>query len=65
MGRRLFDKKVRIENVDFVRSSKILPDSISDETRTKIRSRLNHVQLKKEFSFSDETYVTHFRIGED
>ena len=38
----------RIENEDFVISSKILPDSISDETRTKIRSRLNHVQLKKE-----------------
>ena len=56
----------RIENEDFVRSSKILPDSISDETRTKIHSRLNHVQLKKRtLIFSDETHVTHFRIGED
>ena len=41
----------RIENEDFVRSSKILPGSISDETRTKLRSRLNHVQLKKELYF--------------
>ena len=59
----------RIENEDFVRSSKILPDSISDETRTKIHSRINHVQLKiqskKNPFFSGETHVTHFRIGED
>ena len=56
----------RIENEDFVRSSKILPDSISDKTRTKIRSRLNHVQFKKElYFFSDETHVIRFRIGED
>ena len=36
----------RIENEDFVRSSKIILDSISDQTRT-----LNHVQLKKELYF--------------
>ena len=41
----------RIENEDFVILSKILPDSISDQTRTKVRSRLNHVQLKKELYF--------------
>ena len=45
------DLNKRIENEDFVRSSKILPDSISDETRTKIHSRLNHVQLKKNSIF--------------
>ena len=51
----------RIENEDFVRSSKIILDSISDQTRT-----LNHVQLKKElYFFSDETHVTHCHIGED